>query len=217
MEVGFMAAVVKALVPLLIIVSPHGAAPLFLSMTVADGATRRRRSALYAAATCSVVLGLAALFGEVVFQFFGITIDAFRIAGGALMFLYAIDMVQMRTPRMKTTQEEVDVGVSQQEVGIIPLGVPMLAGPGAIATVMALRIGGHDGGLAVQLAAIGLLGVASAAILLAAVRVERWMSPVVMGMLVRLQGLLLGAIAVQMLVSGIRGAFGIVVAGAASV
>ena len=212
-----MAAVVKALVPLLIIVSPHGAAPLFLSMTVSDGTTRRRRSALYAAATCSVVLGLAALFGEVVFQFFGITIDAFRIAGGALMFLYAIDMVQMRTPRMKTTQEEVDVGLSQQEVGIIPLGVPMLAGPGAIATVMALRIGGHDGGLAVQLAAIGLLGVASAAILLAAVRVERWMSPVVMGMLVRLQGLLLGAIAVQMLVSGIRGAFGIVVPGAASV
>jgi multiple antibiotic resistance protein len=217
MEAGFMAAVVKALVPLLIIVSPHGAAPLFLSMTLADGATRRRRSALYAALTCSAVLALAALFGEMVFQFFGITIDAFRIAGGALMFLYAIDMVQMRTPRMKTTQEEVDVGVSQQEVGIIPLGVPMLAGPGAIATVMALRSGGHDGGLAVQLAAIGMLGVVSAAILLAAVRVERWLSPVVMGMLVRLQGLLLGAIAVQMLVSGIRGAFGIVVPGTASV
>ena len=208
MEAGFLAAVVKALVTLLIIVSPHGAVPLFLSMTVDDGRLHRRRSAVYAAATCGAVLALAALGGDLVFRFFGITIDAFRIAGGALMFLYAIDMVQMRTPRMKTTQEEVASGVAQQEVGIIPLGVPMLAGPGAIATVMALRLDNHQG-MAVLLLAITALALACAAILLAAVRLERWLSPAVMGMLMRLQGLLLGAIAVQMMVSGIRGAFGI--------
>lgn len=208
MEAGFIAAVIKALVPLLIIVSPHGAVPLFLSMTVDDGPMRRRRSAWYAAVTCGAVLALAALGGEMVFRFFGITIDAFRIAGGALMFLYAIDMVQMRTPRMKTTQEEVAGGVAQQEVGIIPLGVPMLAGPGAIATVMALRLGSPDG-VTVLLVAIAGLTAACAAILLAAVRLERWLSPAVMGILMRLQGLLLGAIAVQMMVSGIRGAFGI--------
>lgn len=208
MEAGFLAEVVKALVTLLIIVSPHGAVPLFLSMTVDDGPRRRHRSALYAAVTCGTVLALAALGGDVVFTFFGITIDAFRIAGGALMFLYAIDMVQMRTPRMKTTQEEVAGGVAQQEVGVIPLGVPMLAGPGAIATVMALRLDSHQG-MAVLLVAIAALTFTCAVILLAAVRLERWLSPAVMGILMRLQGLLLGAIAVQMMVSGIRGAFGI--------
>ncbi len=208
MEAGFLAAVVKALVTLLIIVSPHGAVPLFLSMSVDDGPLHRRRSAMYAAMTCGAVLALAAVAGEMVFSFFGITIDAFRIAGGALMFLYAIDMVQMRTPRMKTTPQEVAGGVAQQEVGIIPLGVPMLAGPGAIATVMALRLDSHEG-MAVLLLAIAALTAACAVILLAAVRLERWLSPAVMGILMRLQGLLLGAIAVQMMVSGIRGAFGI--------
>lgn len=114
-EAGFIATVVKGLVPLLIIVSPDGTLPLFLSMTVDDGPIRRRRSAWYTAVTRGAVLALAAHGGKMVFRFFGITLDAFRIAGGALMFLYAIDMVQMRTPRMKTTQEEVAGGVAQQK------------------------------------------------------------------------------------------------------
>ena len=202
---------IKAFVPLFIIVSPLGALPLFLAMTAKDVSARRLRTAWIAALTTALVLGAAVVSGEAVFRFFGVTIDAFRIAGGVLLFLYAIDMVQMKQSRMRTTDEEVQGGVEKEEVGIIPLAIPMLAGPGAIATAMVLRMQMPAGfaSTSVVLLAIVLVCLVTWLVFRLGVRVERWLNPVWMGILLRLEGLLIAAIAVQMLVAGISGAFGI--------
>ena len=212
--VTFIAELVKEVVRLFIIVSPFGAVPLFLSMTELVGRDNRRRTALYAALTTAAILGLACLLGETLFRFFGITLASFRIAGGILLFIYAMDMVQFRSPRMKSTDAEVEAGAAAQEVGIIPLGIPMLAGPGAIATVMVQRLE-HPGapGLAIVAGAVALVAGSVWLAMILAVRAQRWLSPVVLGIIIRLEGLLLSAIACEMVVAGIIGAFHLPVSG----
>jgi multiple antibiotic resistance protein len=204
-----LVAVVHDLVPLFIIVNPVAAVPLFLSMTEDVGRAHRARTAIYAMLTVGGILGATALFGRSVFEFFGITVDALRIAGGCLLFLYAIDMVQNRQPRMRTTQPELDEGVTKQEVGVIPLGIPMLAGPGAIATTMVLRISGDPGplGLISLLGAVVLVSASIWLLFLIAVQAQRWLTPTALGIVIRLEALLLAGIAVQMLIVGIHGAF----------
>jgi multiple antibiotic resistance protein len=194
--------VAKAFITLFIITSPIGTVPLYLPMTAQDPPARRRRTALMAAATCGAVLGIAAVAGEALFGIFGISLDAFRIAGAVILFAYGIELLQMRQPRARTTDQEVQGGVDQAEVGIVPLGMPMLAGPGAIATVMVLRGSHHPAEIAV---AVALLAIVTAIILLSAVRLERFLTPVALGIVVRVEALLLTAIAVQMLVDALRG------------
>lgn len=197
--------ILKDSIALFVIVSPLGAVPLFLAMTANDPLPHRRRTSIYAAVTTTVTLAGAALAGEAVFRFLGITLDAFRIAGGILLFLYGMDMVQMKRPRMKTTDEEVDEGMARAEVGIVPLGIPMLAGPGAIATVMVLQAHGRDQRIdfwALMIAVL-IIGIVTLVVLLLAARLDRWLSPVVMGIITRLEGLLLASLAVQMTVSGL--------------
>jgi len=205
----FVTEFLKALVALFVITSPPGCIPLYLSMTARDDAAKRRRTALLAGLTTGIALIIAAFAGEALFRFFGISIDAFLIAGAVLLFLYSMDMVQMRTPRMKTTDEEVREGVASEQVGVVPLGIPMLAGPGAIATAMVLRMQGgpQAESLWALLIAILLLGAIIYGIFLIAVHMQRWMGPVAMGIFIRVEGLILAAIAVQMAVSGIQGAF----------
>ncbi|HAT09099.1 MAG TPA: antibiotic resistance protein MarC [Planctomycetes bacterium] len=193
--------ILQVFVPVLVIVSPIGAVPLFLGMTQADSAERRTRTAWIAAATTTIALATAALAGQAIFDFFGVSVDAFRIAGGILLFFIALDFVQMRETRMKATDSEIEDGVHKQEVGIIPLGIPMLAGPGAIATVMVLR-GGSSGPWPL-LVAIAAVGLATLAVLLGAARLQRHLTPATLGIMLRLQGLLLAAIAVQMTVTGV--------------
>jgi multiple antibiotic resistance protein len=194
-------------VSLFIIVSPLGAVPLYLGMTASDAPERRRRTAWIAAITTTLTLGGAALVGQQVFDFFGVSVDAFRIAGGVLLFLYAIDFVQVRQPRMKTTDPEFEDGVAKEETGVIPLGIPMLAGPGAIATtlVLATHAGGSWLGLVPLLIAVLVVGTATALVLLAAARLQHVLTPSVLGIVLRLEGLLLGAISVQMTVTGVTG------------
>lgn len=198
----FLVAVLKAFVPVFVIVSPVGAVPLFYGMTANDGPDRKRRTAWIAAVTCTVTLLAAALVGQQVFDFFGVSIDAFRIAGGALLFLIALDFVQVRQTRMKATDPEIAEGVEKQETGVIPLGIPMLAGPGAIATVMVYGHGGWPA-LLPLLVAVLLVGLATLLVLLAAARMERHLSATTLGIVLRLEGLLLAAIAVQMVVTGV--------------
>jgi multiple antibiotic resistance protein len=193
--------ILQVFVPVLVIVSPIGAVPLFLGMTQNDPPERRARTAWIAAATTTIALATAALAGQAIFDFFGVSVDAFRIAGGILLFFIALDFVQMRQTRMKATDPEIEEGVQKQEVGIIPLGIPMLAGPGAIATVMVLR--GSSPGPWPLLVAITVVGLATLAVLLGAARLQRHLTPATLGIVLRLQGLLLAAIAVQMTVTGV--------------
>ncbi len=209
---GWFTLVAKDAVPLFIIVSPLGTAPLFLSMTAQDPPARRTRTALIAAVTTAITLAIAALAGEAIFSFFGVSVHAFRIAGGILLFIIGMDLIQVRNSRTRTTEQEVQVGIEKEEVGIIPLGIPMLAGPGAMATVMVLGASGHEpasgwAAPAALLTAIICVGFATWLILRAAVSVQRWLNPVAMGIIVRLEGLLLCALAAQMVVTGVAMAY----------
>lgn len=197
--------IAKLVVPIFVIVSPIGAVPLFLGMTQNDSPEMRRRTAWIAAIASTATLLVASVIGQQVFDFFGVSLDAFRIAGGILLFFIALDFVQVRQARMKTTDQEYEEGVQKEQVGIIPLAIPMLSGPGAIATVMVLRGEEAHGwpALVPMLIAILIVGVATLVVLLLASRLQRHLTAAVLGIVMRLEGLLLAAISVQMVVTGV--------------
>jgi len=155
--------------------------------------------------TCAITLTLFALGGSLIFKIFGITIGAFKIAGGVLLGLNALDMVQARRSQQRETPAETAEGMEKSDIGIMPLGVPMLAGPGAISTVMV-----HSAGATTPVATAALyLSIALTAwlsylTLASAMRVERRLGQTGMRILTRLMGLVLCAIAVQFIVDGIR-------------
>lgn len=195
-----------AFVGIFVIVNPVGTVPLFLAMTANDDLLRRQATSRIAAITVLIVLVGAALLGQTILSFFGVGVPALRIAGGVILFLIGLDMLNVRTTRTKTTDEEVQQGVAKAEVGIIPLGCPMLAGPGSIATVMLMRSHiAHDvGGLSALLIACLLVALATWMILRLSLKAGPWLTPSVLGIISRLEGLLLCAIAAEMVVRGLN-------------
>src|SRR6202051_4140374 len=130
-----------ALTSIFVLVDPVAAVPAFLIITANDDAQYRQRMARRAAWTCFVVLCSFAGAGTLIFRLFGITLPAFKIAGGLILLLIGIDMLQARRSQTKETPSETEEGIERDDVGIIPLGMPMLAGPGSISTVMVLMSG----------------------------------------------------------------------------
>jgi len=189
----------------LFIVDPFAAVPTFLAMTERDSPAQRRILARRGAWTCAITLTLFALGGSLIFKIFGITIGAFKIAGGVLIGLNALDMVQARRSQQRETPVETAEGIQKEDIGIIPLGVPMLAGPGAISTVMVLALGAK--GLVPILAvyaSIALTALISFYVLAGATLVERRLGQTGMRILTRLMGLVLCAIAAQFIIDGIK-------------
>ncbi len=192
-----------ALSSIFFIVDPLAAIPSFLVMTEGDSPEKRRRMARQAAWTCFVVLSIFALAGSLIFKLFSITLPAFKIAGGLLLFLVAIDMLQARRSGTQEVTEERLEGTAKEEVGVTPLGIPMLAGPGAISTAMVLMGQSRDWLHAIPLfAAITITAFASYYVLKAADRVRRYLGEIGIRILMRLMGLVLTAIAVQFVLNG---------------
>jgi len=190
------------------IVDPFAVIPSFLAMTVRDSPAQRRVLARRGAWTCAITLTLFALGGSMIFTIFGITIGAFKIAGGVLMGLNALDMVQARRSQQRETAVETAEGIQKDDIGILPLGVPMLAGPGAISTVMVLALGAKT--LAATVAvyvSIVVTSLLTYVVLSAASLVERRLGQTGMRILTRLMGLVLSAIAVQFILDGIKTSF----------
>lgn len=190
---------------ILFIVDPLTAVPTFLAMTARDPPEVRRLMARRGAWTCAITLTAFALGGSLIFRLFGITMGAFKIAGGVLIGLNALDMVQARRSQQRETPIEKAEGMEKEDVGIMPLGVPLLGGPGAISTVMVLT--GPSQGVVTTLGvygAIALTAFVSYLTLAAASRVERRLGQTGMRVLTRLMGLVLCAIAVQFIVDGIK-------------
>lgn len=189
----------------LFIVDPFAAVPSFLAMTERDTPAMRRILARRGAWTCAITLAVFALGGSLIFKLFGITIGAFKIAGGVLIGLNALDMVQARRSQQKETPAETAEGIQKEDIGILPLGLPMLAGPGAISTVMVLALGAKGPlGTAALYLSIALTAYISFLTLAAASMVERRLGQTGMRILTRLMGLVLCAIAVQFIVDGIK-------------
>ncbi len=187
------------------LVDPIAAVPTFLVMTAHTGHERRRRTALRASWTCLVVLSIFALAGPLIFQMFGITLPAFRIAGGVVLGLIGLDMLRARRSTIKETPGETEEGTEKEDAGITPLGIPMLAGPGAMSSVTVLMSQNvdwlHRG---IVLAAVATASLASFLVLAAADRVGSYLHETGIRILTRLMGLLLTAIAVQFILDGLR-------------
>ncbi len=196
---------------ILFIVDPFAVIPTFLAMTMRDSPAQRRVLARRGAWTCAIALIAFALGGSMIFKIFGITIGAFKIAGGVLIGLNALDMVQARRSQQRETAVETAEGIQKDDIGIMPLGVPMLAGPGAISTVMVLALGAKSTAATVTVyVSILLTALITYLVLSAASMVERRLGQTGMRILTRLMGLVLSAIAVQFIIDGIKLSFRLV-------
>src|ERR1700721_2791494 len=127
-----------ALTSIFFLVDPFAVIPLFLAVTAGTERSERNAIARKSALTCAIVLTAFSFAGSLIFKAFGITLPAFKIAGGIILLQIGLDMLQARQSSTKSTPEETEEGVAKADASIIPLGMPMLAGPGAISTVMVL-------------------------------------------------------------------------------
>jgi multiple antibiotic resistance protein len=183
-------------------------------MTSTDSAEHRRRTAARAALAAGIVLASFGALGSLIFRVLGISLGAFRIAGGVLLFLLAVDMLRAERSRQRTSPEEEAEGLDRPDVSIFPLAIPMLAGPGATSTVMVLvSRARHVWHYVVVFAAITLSALISYGLLRGAVRVERRLGRTGMNVLQRVMGLILAATAVQFVVEGISSLFPVVARG----
>jgi multiple antibiotic resistance protein len=127
-----------ALAAVFLIVDPLAATPTFLAITAGYSQARRRQMAFRAALTCVLVLSLFGILGKYVFRLFGVSLPAFKFAGGLLLLLIAMDLLKGRPSPTRETPDVQSEPLAHEDVGIIPMGIPMLAGPGSISTVMVL-------------------------------------------------------------------------------
>jgi len=197
---------VLALSSIFFLVDPFAAIPSFLAITESADPARRKRMARKGALTCFIVLTSFAVGGQLIFKLFGITLPAFEIAGGMILLLIGLDMLQAkRSPTQEATGDTEEASL-KEDAGIVPLGIPMLAGPGAISSVMVL-VGQTPSLWHWQMGAIlGSITVTSLVsywVLAAAGRVRRVMGETGIRVLVRVMGLLLVALAMQYFVNGL--------------
>ena len=189
-----------------VVVDPFAAVPFFLAMTGNDDLASKRETARRAALAAGAVLTGFALTGAFIFRVLGISMGAFKIAGGVLLLIMAIDMLRTRPSEARITAGEVESGVAKEDVAIVPLAMPLLAGPGSIATVVVLMgraRSAHLVHVVVVLAAIALTAVAAYLVLRGAARVDRVLGKTGLNILERASGLLLAAIAIQFMIDGV--------------
>jgi multiple antibiotic resistance protein len=194
---------VLALSSIFFLVDPFAALPTFLAVTAGATATRRRKMAWKASVTALVVLSAFAVAGQYIFKMFGITLPAFEIAGGVILLLIGLDMLEAKRSPTQESHEEAAAAALKEDAGIVPLGIPMLAGPGAITSVMVL-VGQADTRLKMVaiLASIFITAAICYLVLGNSDRVARALGETGVRILVRIMGLLLVALAVQYFVNG---------------
>lgn len=188
---------------LISIINPLSAAPMYLALTDGYSRGQRRKTLRAGIATAFVIMAVFALLGGTIFQLFGITMDAFRIAGGFIFFGIGMDMLQAKRSRGKATEEEEQEGRVRENVGVTPLGMPMITGPGAITTVMVLMTQAETPvRVGMVFAAVIVVLAITWGVLAAAPRLMRFFGQTGLNVMTRLMGLLVTVIAVQFIVDG---------------
>ncbi|HVK63101.1 MAG TPA: MarC family protein [Polyangium sp.] len=196
-----------ALSAVFFVVDPIGVVPIFLAITSNDPPDKIRQMARRACVTGYFILMTFAIFGGVIFKIFGISLGAFRVAGGLLLMLTALDMLRAKRAGTRTSPEETEESARKEDVALVPLAMPLLAGPGAIASVMVLMSQGNTRSLVFAvpvLLAVTITFVAAYYILRAASLVQRVLGQSGVAILERVMGLILAAIAVQFVADGAR-------------
>jgi len=201
---------ISAFITFFVVIDPPGCAPIYASLTKGASAQQRRAMAIRASIIAAAILFVFALFGEDLLGALHIELNSFRIAGGIMLFLIAIDMVfEKRTERREERAQKIIETPEIEDVSVFPMAMPMIAGPGSIASVMLLmsQNEGMDRSLVVlgALAAVLLLTLIA---LIAAGPIMRVLGAKAEAVITRLLGVLLGALAAQFVIDGLRASFG---------
>ena len=192
---------------LFVIVDPIGLIPSFLAMTQQNTPQERVHMARLASLIAFGILILSFFFGKRLLVEFGITLPAFEIAGGIVLLLVALDMLQARRTALKETQEEKAEGITKEDVAVTPMAIPMLAGPGAITAVILLANKAETFAHHMALAGtIVLVSVLTFLILWTAAVRSKILSVIALKIIGRLMGLILAAIAIQFILNGVLAA-----------
>lgn len=198
----------SAFVTFFVVIDPPGCAPIFASLTAGTPAAHRRAMAIRSSLVASGILFAFALGGKPFLRALGVGLDAFRIAGGIMLFLIALDMVfEKRTERRENRAQDV-IAKEHEDISIFPMGIPMIAGPGSIASAMLLTSraeGWAERGVVLgALASILLLTMVS---LLVAGPLMKLLGYRLEAMITRVLGVILAALAAQFVIDGLRASF----------
>ena len=195
----------RLIVALAAIIDPLAAIPFFLQLTERYSPEERRRTARTAAIVVAVVLAVAAMTGDTLLRIMGTSLPAFRVGGGIVMLLMAISMLEAQTTPLRQTQEEVQASGDKTGIAVVPLGIPLLAGPGAISAVV-IQMDRGSGPVHSLLVLGGIVLVAFACwfVFRHAERVGRAIGPIGLNVIVRLFGLILAAIAIETIAAGLK-------------
>jgi len=198
----------KMLIGLIAIVNPIGVIPIFISLTSELDASERRNVSNIATYSVLAILLLSLFLGEWILIFFGITINSFHVAGGLLLLLMALSMMHARTSGIKRTAEEAEESEGKDSIAIVPLATPLLAGPGTISTVILYA---HKGSGLRHYLIVGLIILVMSLLLLAVFRfvpyISKYITQTGINVFTRIMGLILAAISIEFIASGIKGLF----------
>jgi len=191
------------------VMNPIANTPVFLSLTAGDDSTTRRMVAFQAMLAAFVIIAVFCLLGSVIFNLFGITLPAFRITGGVLVALIGFQMLHSGPSPVHhpSAADQADSRKAALSVALTPLALPILAGPGTIATAMNFASTGGVMNMAVTLAAFALLCAITYGFFVSGEGLTRYLGKSGLAVITRIMGLILAVIGVQMLVEGLGGAF----------
>jgi multiple antibiotic resistance protein len=202
---------ISAFVTFFVIIDPLGCAPIFASLTSGTPAQHRRNMAVRSILVASLILFAFALVGKPFLKSMGVSLEAFRVAGGVMLFLIALEMVfEKRTQRRESRVEDVKASDDHEDISIFPMAIPMIAGPGSIASAMLLcsRVDNwYDRGT-VLAAMTSILVITFGAMLLAG-PLMNILGARIEGMITRILGVILAALATQFVIDGIKASFGV--------
>ena len=208
MDTGNLTEYLKFFAALVAIVNPVGAVPIFINLTGDQPRQQKSKNALMAAISTGAILLTALVTGEAILRFFGITIASFRVGGGILILLMAISMLHARTSPAKHTEEELEDSAERETLAVVPLGTPLLAGPGAISTVIlyAQRYGSpvHYSIMALE---ILLLAASVWFFFRAAPLVASYLGKTGINVITRIMGLIMAAVGVEFIANGLKQLF----------
>jgi multiple antibiotic resistance protein len=197
---------ISSLITFFVVIDPPGCAPIYAGLSKGASPAHRRAMAIRAVLVASAILFVFALFGEDLLRALGISLASFRIAGGIMLFLIALEMVfEKRTQRREDRAAKVAETPEVEDVSIFPMAMPMIAGPGSIASVMLLM--SRNDGLEASIVILGALAtilVLTLLALLAAGPIMRVLGVKIEAVITRLLGVLLAALAVQFVIDGVK-------------
>lgn len=195
----------KIFIALIALVNPLGVLPMFISLTQDFTPAQKQRAIRTAAFTVALVIGTCALLGEQIIKFFGISTASLQVAGGLLILLMSLSMLNAQPSGAKTTAEERDEAEHKDTIGVVPLGIPLLTGPGAMSTVIVLAGKSHHASDYVALIGSGVVIAALVWLTLQMAQpIARFMGRTGINIATRIMGLLVAAVAVEFIVEGLK-------------